>query len=77
LLILHFLAGYVNGENFKTPNGISLIALGISFHTLENESRKINYRINLVEIKNLSPEEDSKALADDEDEDLEDLTNII
>jgi len=77
LLILHFLAGYVNGENFKTPNGISLIALGISFPTLENESRKIHYRINLVEIKNLSPEEDSKALADDEDEDLEDLTNII
>jgi hypothetical protein len=53
LLILHFIEGADGGEQFVTPAGTALTALGLSFPELSTNTSKITYRINLIEIRNL------------------------
>jgi len=70
LLILHFLEGSVTSEDgvatiFPVPEGTALVALGLSFPSLSAASRRVSYRINLVEIKNLISDE---SLGEDEED---------
>jgi hypothetical protein len=65
LLILHFIEGTVNEQIFQVPDGTALTAIGLSFGKL-GESVRVNYRINLVEIRNLVADE---VQTDDEEDD--------
>jgi len=54
------------------PDGLALIAIGLSFPRLNVESQKVIYRINLVELRNmLASEQEDLDGGDDEDEDDE------
>jgi hypothetical protein len=67
LLMLHFIRGEVEKTSFEVPQGTELVALGLSFPILATGSSRVTYRINLVEVRNLLPEETK-----DDDEELED-----
>ena len=73
LLILHFMEGTADGQPYPVPPHTALTALGLSFPKLAEQSERVTYRINLVEIRNLLSEENSEAEEElDEDEDDED-----
>jgi hypothetical protein len=79
LLILHLLEGtYKNQlgqeEIYKTNDGSVLTAIGLSFCKLQNSSQRVRYQINLVEVRNLIPEDNFEDPADEDDE-LEEINN--
>lgn len=70
LLILHFVEGHVKEGPIMLPDGIALVALGLSFPALSGPSERVTYRINLVEIRNLLADENREP--EDEDDTDED-----
>jgi hypothetical protein len=71
LLILHFMEGTENDQPFGVPQGTALTALGLSFPALSTQSSRITYRINLVEIRNLVPSDETDEGDDELDDDDE------
>ena len=68
LLLIHFVSGEVENARFDVPENSSLVALGLSFPPLSGGNSRVTYRINLVEVRNLLPEE-----VDDEDDEADDV----
>ncbi len=55
LLLLHLLKPTVGNppSDFPLPGGIALVAIGLSFPSLDVASQRVKYRINLVELRNM------------------------
>lgn len=73
LLMLHVLKP-VDGageKDYPLPDECALIALGLSFPTLDVASQNIKYRINLVELRNMLASEISSDDDQEEDDDGE------
>jgi hypothetical protein len=71
LLLIHFLQGSVKDAPYPVPIDSALTALGLSFPALAEGSRRVKYRINLVEIRNMlsASEEGGDDLDDEEPKD--------
>jgi hypothetical protein len=65
LLLVHLLKPYVRDEEFDT-GGLPLVATGLSFPEFDDRdvTRRVRYRVNLVEWRNLFGEE----VDDDQDD---------
>ena len=70
LLLLHLVSP--KDSAYVLPEGCdALVAVGLSFPSLNAASQRISYRINLVELRNMLSGQSSGGAADDEDEDDE------
>lgn len=73
LLLIHLIEPKTADGKYALPSDCeAVVAIGLSFPALSESTRRISYRINLVELRNiLSGETSSSDAADEDDEDVD------